>query len=268
MLSKLEVNLLLPAVVFQSCYQNFTMEKLTENARMMVAAVVVFLFMLAVGTIYSKFFVKDAYQKKVCIYTMAVPNTSYVGTPLVLALFGSDTLMKMLMFTLPLMIYTNTEGIRILMNEEKISFKSLLSPPLMSLVLGMLFGVLQIPLPKVIPQVLEGCGNCIAPVAMILTGCVIAEFSIKELLGKPVIYWVVLLRMIVFPVLVLVSAKWMGASESLMLILLTVQTMPTGLNTVIFPAAVDEDCTFGAGLACVSHTLAVLTVPMLFHLFY
>lgn len=267
-LSKLELNVFLPAVIFQSCCQNVTLEKLTENGRMMVIAFGVFFLMLFVGKIYSRFFVKDDYQKKVCLYTIAVPNTSYVGTPLVLALFGGEMLMKMLMFTLPLMIYTSTVGVRLLTNEDKISLRSMLSPPLFALLGGMLFGLLQIPMPKVVPLVLEGCGNCVAPVAMILTGCIIAEFSMKELLGKPMIYWITMLRMLIFPGLVLFGAKLLGADQGIMLMLLLVQTMPTGLNPVIFAATVDQDCTLGAGMAAVSHTVAVLTVPLLFQLFY
>jgi predicted permease len=49
--------------------------------------------------------------------------------------------------------------------------------------------------------------------------------------------------------------------------IVAVQTMPTALNTVIFPASVGKDCNLGAGMACVSNILAIVLLPLSFYLF-
>ena len=41
---------------------------------------------------------------------------------------------------------------------------------------------------------------------------------------------------------------------------------PLGLNTVVFPAAYGEDSSTGASMAMISHTLCVLTIPLLYAL--
>ena len=43
--------------------------------------------------------------------------------------------------------------------------------------------------------------------------------------------------------------------------------LPCGLNTIIFPKMVEENCKIGAGLALVSTTLACITIPVLMTVF-
>jgi predicted permease len=40
--------------------------------------------------------------------------------------------------------------------------------------------------------------------------------------------------------------------------------MPLGLNTIVIPAAYGKDTTAAAGMALISHTLAVISIPILF----
>lgn len=102
---------------------------------------------------------------------------------------------------------------------------------------------------------------------MLLTGSLIAEFHFRDILRDPLIYKVIAIRMILFPLVILGIAKLIGVSEGVLLIMTAVYTMPTGLNTVVFPASVDRDCHLGAGMACISNLLGVLTIPLFFSLF-
>ena len=38
--------------------------------------------------------------------------------------------------------------------------------------------------------------------------------------------------------------------------------MPCGLNTIVFPKLIGENCEIGAGLALVSNVLAIFTIPL------
>ena len=39
---------------------------------------------------------------------------------------------------------------------------------------------------------------------------------------------------------------------------------PLGLNTVVFPAAYGGDTSTGASMAMISHTLCVITIPIMY----
>ena len=48
---------------------------------------------------------------------------------------------------------------------------------------------------------------------------------------------------------------------------LLLYAMPTGLNTILFPRLVGENCEIGAGLACVSTALSCVTIPLILSIF-
>lgn len=266
-LSKLEVNLFLPAVIFNSFSQNFTVANLKLNFLLIIVSVCVVIISIIVSTILARFFTKDAYQRKVATYAMVVPNVSYVGIPLIMSLYGNDAVMRVLIFMLPNMMYTSTEGYRLLLDKKNRSFTSLLNMQIFAILFGILFGLLNFKIPSLVTEVITGCSNCLSPIAMILTGCVIAEFSIKKILSSLLVYKVVFARMIILPFVFISLAKIMNLMPEIIFAIVAVQTMPTALNTVIFPASVGKDCNLGAGMACVSNILAIVLLPLSFYLF-
>ena len=266
-LSRLLMYLMLPAAIFQSFCQNFTVPYLAEGLTLIAIGLVTTVLQIVASTIIGKRLHRDEYTQNVCITILATPNTSYVGTPLVLELFGAKTLMQMMLFTIPLMIYSNTDGYRLLVGQKKADARNLLNPVTLSMVAGMIFGLLAIPVPDLLTQVLTGCSNCVSPLAMILMGSILSAFPLGEIFRDKLIYLIVFLRMIVMPAVILLTAVALGMTGEALMILLIVNTMPTSMNAVVFPASVGKDCRLGAGMAALSNLVALVTIPLFFYLF-
>lgn len=266
-LSRLLMYLMLPAAIFQSFCQNFTVPYLAEGLTLIAIGLVTTVLQIVASTIIGKRLHRDEYTQNVCITILATPNTSYVGTPLVLELFGAKTLMQMMLFTIPLMIYSNTDGYRLLVGQKKADARNLLNPVTLSMVAGMVFGLLAIPVPDLLTQVLTGCSNCVSPLAMILMGSILSAFPLGEIFRDKLIYLIVFLRMIVMPAVILLTAVALGMTGEALMILLIVNTMPTSMNAVVFPASVGKDCRLGAGMAALSNLVALVTIPLFFYLF-
>lgn len=266
-LSKLEVNLLLPCLTFRTFAENFTLEKLSADKEMMIIAVISTILTLIIGTLIGRHISRDHYEQNVSIYSINCPNTGYVGTPLVLALFGSETLMKMLMFCMPLTIYTYSEGYRLLTDKKDITLKNFIAPPLISMFLGAFVGLIGLPIPTILSDVVSNCADCMAPLAMVLTGCVIARFRFRDILKDLHIYEVVLLRMVAIPLVVLSIGRLFQCGTETMVLLAAVFAMPTGLNTIVVPASINKDCHLGAGMTCVSNIFGLLSIPLIFQIF-
>jgi predicted permease len=99
---------------------------------------------------------------------------------------------------------------------------------------------------------------------MILTGFVIGGYSIKGLLGDKKVYIATGLRLFVLPALIVGFLKLIGASDLALTMALFAYATPLGLNTVIFPAAYGGDTKPGAAMAMISHTVCVLTIPLMY----
>ena len=135
----------------------------------------------ALALLLSRFFAKDRNTRDIYTYSFTIPNYGYVGYALMAALYGETMLFRMMIFVLPISVFTYTIGMYLLLPYKTITWKRLLNPSFLGILLGLLVGLFEIPMPAVITQA-AAAQACMAPLAMILTGFVIGSRQIKTLL--------------------------------------------------------------------------------------
>ena len=270
-LSRLETNVLVPCLVFNTFYKYCTIENLSEKWLYIVYGMAVMLVSLIIGIFLSKLFAKDDYLQKIYTYSFAVANFSFMGNAVVLGIFGEDVLFDYMIFTLPLCLYVYSFGTASLIpkskENSKFSFKVFLNPICMSMFFGAVAGVTGLPLPKFLITAISSAGACMSPLAMILTGFVVANFSIKTLAKVKRIYLASVLRLVVLPLVFVLVLKLLNTDSTIIMLTLCATAMPLGLNTVVFPAAYGGDTTPGASMALISHLISIITIPIMFTLF-
>ena len=148
-----------------------------------------------------------------------------------------------------------------LLTRRPLTAKKLINSVNIAIVLGVLFGLTGWKLPNAASMILSKSAGCMAPVCMLLTGLVISEFKWKELPLRWSTAVVVLMRLLVIPIAVVLALKLTG-NEMLPQTAVLAYAMPCGLNTILFPKLVSEDCSTGATLALISNVLALATIPL------
>lgn len=268
-LSRLETNVLVPCLVFSTFYKYCTVENLREKWLYIVYGTAITIFSLIISIFLSKLFAKDNYLKKIYAYSFAVANFSFMGNAVVLGIFGEDVLFDYMIFTLPLCLYVYSYGTASLKpyNESKFSIKMFMNPICLAMLFGGLAGLVGLPIPKFLTTAISSAGSCMSPLAMILTGFVVANFSIKKLTKTIRIYLASILRLVILPIIFVLILKLLNTDSDIIMLTLCATAMPLGLNTVVFPAAYGGDTTPGASMALVSHTLSIITIPIMFTLF-
>lgn len=257
-----------PAMIIENFYQKFKIDILKEKMYLLlIACVTVFvLFVCAVNL--SKLFTKDSYIRKIYTYSLTNANFGYMGYVLIEALFGADALFNMIIFTIPCNIYAFTIGINSFNPDmPKFTFKSLLTPVTVALIAGAVLGLSGIVLPEFVSGSLSGISKTMGPLAMIVTGFIIAKYKFLDIIVNCRIYLASLLRLIIIPSVVVLALKALNIDNSICMIALCTTAMPFGLNGVIFPAAYGQDTKTGASMALISDILAIITIPLLFSLF-
>ena len=212
---------------------------------------------------------------------MTFANFGYMADPIVLAMFGDEALAYYKLFSLPASIMVYTWGISVLTPDgvgRGGFFKKIMNAPTIAMLLGIAAGLtgLGTHLPTFVSSSLNSLKDCMGPMAMILAGVTVANYNLKSMLKNKKVYVVSALRLIVIPA-VLIGAVF-GVKELInlifsvnmnnMVVYLTFffAAMPLGLNTVVFPEAYGGNPETGAGMALISHTLCVLTIPIMFTL--
>ena len=140
---------------------------------------------------------------------------------------------------------------------------------MISLFLGIVIGLLD--LSRFVPQfcmnALESASACQGPVAMVLAGFVVGGYDFKELLSNKKVYIATALRLIIIPAVLMLILEALGTSKDIMTLALITYATPLGLNTIVYPSAYGGETKTGASMAMISHTLSVITIPIMYLVF-
>ena len=275
-LSKLENNVLIPALVINTFMKYCTVASLKEQYRLVLFCVGAVLIAIALAYPLSTLFEKKGYKQNIYRYAMAFGNFGFMGNAIVPAILGNEALYNYMLFTLPLNIAVYTWGASILIpkdnkpadGKKQNPLLRLLNPAMISIALGAVLGLTgaEAIIPNFIATTLGNLAACMGPLAMVLTGFVIGDYDVMALLKNKKVYVASLLRLFLLPAFFLALLMLLGADDQTVTYALFAFATPLGLNTVVFPAAYGGDTSTGASMAMISHTVCVVTIPLMYAL--
>ena len=288
-LAKLLTFAVCPALNFASMSQNFNIKYIGTYASFIILTFICLLVAIFLATFLARFFVKnkEEYDRNVYKYALTFGNYGYVGTPLIIALFGLNGYAFFSFLTLPCAIIIYTWGIGILIPKSekqstKTIIKNLLNLPTLALLLGMLVGITG--LGEVIYSTssltfltdgLSKLGNCMAPIAMLLAGVTVAKYDFKKMITNKKVYLASLFRLIIIPaillpisygLILLFNQLGIKLDNTFLFLFFFIIATPLGMNTIVFPEAFGGDPSTGASLTLISHILMIITIPLMYTL--
>lgn len=284
-LAKLENWVFCPALSFMTAATYFRTDNIAIHGINILLSCILAFFALGIAIALSKLFVKkECYDRGVYAYALMFGNFGFVGDPLVIELFGNEFFAYYKLFTLPLSVLCYVWGISVLVPKEYCSpgvkgvVKRILTPPTVALFVGIIFGLtnaLSI-MPEFFITSLDALKGCMGPVAMILAGITIAGFNFKEMLANKKVYLATAMRLTVLPVvllsvlfLIITSIEAIFKIEigyTAIILAFFAYASPLGMNTIVFPQAYGGDPKTGAAMAMISHTLCVISIPIMYTL--
>ena len=267
-LSKLENNLFIPALVLSTFIENFTIDRISQARELLGVSVVIALLMAVVAVIISRIVTRDEYIRRIYTYGLAFSNFGFMGNAVMSCLYP-DIFFEYLIFTLPLWTLIYVWGVPSLLLKDsgkkqtlKQSAKSFVNPMFIAMVIGMVIGLAGLPVPGWIMSVVDVSADCMSPMAMILTGCVVASVSLKKTLSNVGVYIVSVIRLLIIPAVFIAVCSIVKLPDTVYICALFSLAMPLGLNTIVIPSAYGKDTTVAAGMAIVSHLMALVTIPL------
>lgn len=152
------------------------------------------------------------------------------------------------------------------LNNGRQRFKAFVNPMFIVMLIGTAVGIFEIEIPVFLVCASSVAGDCMSPLAMLLTGVIVAKMDLKKVLSIKCIYAVSFLRLFVFPILFIGVFYILPAPKSIVACTICSLAMPLGLNTIVIPEGYGNDTSVAAGMAIVSHLLTGLTIPLVFAL--
>ena len=278
-LSKLENAVFIPALVLGTFIEKCTPKVLSEAKWLLLFSLGALAAVIPLTLLLTRFVTKDSYIRKIYTYGLCFSNFGFMGNAVVEALFP-EIFFEYLVFTLPIWAAIYVWGVPALLldgGEAKKGdkwlirvfsrLKAFLNPMFIAMIIGALIGLLSIPLPNGITSAVGAAGDCMSPVAMLLTGFTMSAIDLKKVFKTPSVYVVTLIRLILYPLLAVLLFMFVEIPRTYYICLICSLAMPLGLNTIVVPAAYGKDTSVAAGMAVVSHLASAITIPVLFLLF-
>ncbi len=269
-LSKLENFLFIPALVMGSFISNFTVERIAGAATSLLVSSIILILVVPLSIGISRATSKDKYIQNIYTYGLAFSNFGFMGNAVVSKLFP-DIFLEYVIFCLPLWILNIGWGLPHLLvadaNKQrtlKDTAKSFINPMFIAMMIGMVIGVIQLPVPEWIMSVITVSGECMSPIAMILTGVVVSSISLKKAFRGVGIYVISIIRLIIIPGIFMIVASFFDIPKSIYICALCTLAMPLGLNAIVIPSGLGRDTSVAAGMTIVSHLLSCITIPLFF----
>ena len=268
-MAKLENNILMPALILNTFISQCTVKTLSQKWEIFLWGSIILAVTLIISCLLGKIFGEDAYTENVFRYSFAFPNIGFMGIAVIQGIGGADLLFDYMIFTLPYNLFIYSIGVTWLLpgkGTRKFDFKKLINPMFAAMAIGTALGLLAVPMPQIIMGSISSLSACMSPLAMILTGYVIAKFNVIELLKIKKVYIASVIRLIYIPLLAYSILNVLNISNVIILPAICALAMPMGLNTIVIPTAHKLDVTLGASMALISSVAAVITIPIVFML--
>ncbi len=263
-LSAVVVNISLPALSFYTFSQNFNISAISSHMPFLIAGMITMIATFFISKGLAKMFAKDGLQQDIYMYSFLIPNIGYMGYPIVAAVFGDGALLSMMIYTIPFNIMIYTYGIYILNPNREWSIKKILNPNIIAIIIGIAFGLSGMRLPVLAENIVVSAKACMSPLAMILTGFVLASIPLKPVFLDMKSYIAAFIRAVIIPMSAFLLLLLFDILGMLMIIIVATLSMPFGLNIVVFPEAFGGDSKTGAKTCFISNIMSIITIPVVF----
>lgn len=276
-LSKLENFIFVPAIILSCFLDNCTIETLKSMWKTLVFSATILVVLFPISFLLAKWICNEKFLRKIAWYSLLFSNFGFMGNAIVKAVCP-EIFFDYTIFILPFwfVIYLWAVPALLLTNDEtqrgvRKTLKALFNPMFIALFVGLAIGLMGLRLPTVIVSVVDAAANCMAPVAMILTGVVIAKSNVWGLLKKWQLYVLAAIRVLIFPIMFILICWCLPIggfiSETMLICGMFMMCMPLGLNPVIVPAAYGADTSEAAGMTLISGIASIGTIPLMFWIF-
>lgn len=268
-LTNLLIDVSIPCTIVVSLIRPYSSLLMKNTGEVFVVVMVYHLAVAAIAYFLSGILKVDPKKRGSWIFALVFSNNGFMGYPLMYALYGSEGLFIMamgnvaqnvLIFSLGLKIVTMNYG-----GGDKIKLRSIIfTKQNIAVVIGLIIFVTQLAVPKPIVTLLTYVSNLTVPLSMMVVGMSLSRYEVKHMFTDKEVYRLTLVRMIIFPALMVVAFKLLhiNISASLpMAILFYTAALPSPAFTSIMAERYNTSIGFASKCVFVTTILSVLTVP-------
>ena len=262
-ISDIVVTYVAPCVIIKSFIRDYDASMMKMLLLALGLSVLLHIIMIAVSKAVIR--ISDDKKRRVATYAAVFSNAGFVALPLQEAILGSEGVFYgaayIVIFNIAMWSFGVVEmsGDKSMVTPKKL----LVSPGIIGVVIGIIVFVFSIKPPMVITSVLDYMSALNVPLPMFVIGYHLAKTDILHAFKEKNLYFCMLLRMIIYPIVAILILKLLNADSVLAIALAIGVSSPVGATVSMFSEKFDGDTEFSVKLVSASTLMSIITMPLL-----
>ena len=253
-----------PVYLFMAYQRAFDQGLLRDFMICFVMAAAAFLMMILVPYL---FFPKGSRDREVGLVVSAFPNTGFFGIPLIAGIYGTDGVFFLTTMITMFNVLVWTYGVIVMSGRHDsllITARRLVSPALVSIVAGLICFSLGVLVPEAIASPLRKLGDMNTPLAMLISGAVVARADFRQGLRDPMVYKISFLRILLLPAIAALMFFWLPVNPMLITIVVLASGFPVGSAPLMFCVQYDKNSVLAGECLALTAVLCCATTPLVY----
>lgn len=207
---------------------------------------------------------KDKGNRDIERFALIYNNCGFMGIPLIDSIFGSEGVIYLTAYLTIFNILVWSHGHMSMKGQTDIKSltKALKAPAVIATVIGFTLYATNIRLPEIVLKSLDYISGMNTPLAMLIAGSTIAVSKITPALKKPSVYYVTILSLFVFPLLTILSTRFIPAPEITYTTVAILSATPVAAIGTIFAVKYDKNSEYSSQIFSVTTILSAITIPL------
>ncbi|SDY63059.1 AEC family transporter [Tindallia californiensis] len=268
-LSRLLMNVSLPALIVTAMQFPFDTEVLASSIQIVIISILAYIGIISFSYLYAKLSKEEPKRKDVIQFSLIFSNVTFMGFPVVNVIYGELGVFFAALYNMPFNLILLTLGVAIMSRNAKGSGsrkgnikKALMSPGIIALIIGFGLFIFSITLPKPLHQAVDMLGNTTTPLAMIIIGALLGDVSLKSIPGDKSLYLLIFNRLFLMPLLAYIPLRLLGFEGMMLGIPVIIIAMPVGAVTGAFASLYDADDYLASKAVFITTLLSMITIPI------
>ena len=256
------LKLTLPAAIIASATGQNIPNKM-QAFKVLGIAALVFILLPFLASLFQKATRCDDTYKLMLTY----PNLGFMGFPIMEAMYGPLGLFYASLFMIVLNLSVFSYGVSVLGTENKVQFKKMINPGIISALLALVIFTFNIQLPGIITLFLSRIGSLTSPLAMITLGSTLTAVHFGNLFRDKLLYLFTVCRLVLWPVLVWFILHFFVKDPLILGVSTILFSLPVAGNVSMLCITYSGNTELAARGTCISTLLSLVTIPFYMYIF-
>lgn len=271
-LSGIVVNVANPALILSSTINKESTIAGKELLLTVVLAIVIYAILLLLAEFLPRLLRVSKADFGVYKAMTVFSNIGFMGFPLLVAMYGSESLLYASIFLIPYNVLIYTYGIHAMQlptqqqtsNEKNhgIAWKKIFNIGVIACIVTILLYITKPTVPVFIEDTVTNLSNLTAPLSMLVIGDAMAKMKLKELITDKKLLVFSAVKLLVIPVIGLFVLKMLGLPELLLGVCLVMVATPVGSMTAMLAQQQGGNYELASKGVALTTLLSVLTMPI------